>query len=364
MTTARRRLIREAGRVNPVAPIHIWRTPPGTVDMVIVTHVSVYAVVHEHAREALPNETGGFLIGRVGRDDRQGCWHLEIEEALPVEPVSQNPTHFAFTWRDVDRIRSYREEHGKALLGWYHTHPDLPIFLSETDLERTHRVLFSEPFQIALVYDPVRSCAGYFFWEGAQKVDATRATWREFEIAVRDEPDSDDTPPNGLPALATPAAPASADPEEKATLSTPESSDVRSETSVAPPTADASAPADAPPDAAAQPAAAASVPPPEPDDSDTRPHTIPRPTSEDTQSRLRLPSDAQHDGSITASRRPVRTQKPQSVDSFNDTAVLTSRRIDAPTVPRSRRMLGLLIAVLVLAGLVSFAYFWLAPPAG
>ena len=123
---------------------------------------------------------------------------------MPVEPESQNPVHFTFTWRDVDRVRSYREEHNKALIGWYHTHPDIGIFLSETDLERTHRVLFSEPFQVALVYDPVRGCAGYFFWEGAQKIDAAPAAWREFEIAVEPEPEE---PPTAVEPISEPPTP-------------------------------------------------------------------------------------------------------------------------------------------------------------
>jgi hypothetical protein len=84
-------------------------------------------------------------------------------------------------------VRSHRESQGKALLGWYHTHPDLGVFLSATDLEKTHRVLFAEPFQLALVYDPVRGRAGYFFWEGPQIIDPSQAVWREFEIAVGPE---------------------------------------------------------------------------------------------------------------------------------------------------------------------------------
>jgi proteasome lid subunit RPN8/RPN11 len=192
MPESRRRLIEEAQRVNPVMPVHIWRAPAGAaVDMVVVAHLDVYGTVHEHAAAALPNETGGFLLGRVAHDAHvDQCWLVEVEEVVPVEPIVQNPTHFQFTWRDVDRVRSYREGLGKALVGWYHTHPDLGVFLSETDLERTHRVLFSEPFQIALVYDPVRGRAGYFFWEGPQRIDPSSAAWREFAIAVEAPPEA------------------------------------------------------------------------------------------------------------------------------------------------------------------------------
>lgn len=187
--TLQGRLVEDAERVNPVQAVHIWRSPAGAaVDLLIVTHVDVYAAVYEHAVTALPNETGGFLVGAVGFDARDACWHVLIDEALAVTPLAQEPTHFQFTWRDVDHARTHRETRGKALVGWYHTHPDFGVFLSDTDLERTHRVLFSEPFQVALVYDPIRGKAGYFFWEGAQQIDASAAAWREFDITIEGEP--------------------------------------------------------------------------------------------------------------------------------------------------------------------------------
>ena len=40
--TVRRRLIEASERVNPIQPVHLWRTPvSATVDLLIVTHVSV-----------------------------------------------------------------------------------------------------------------------------------------------------------------------------------------------------------------------------------------------------------------------------------------------------------------------------------
>jgi len=188
MASARRHLQESTERPNPIAAVHSWRSPADSaVELIVLTHLAVYSDIHEHAIGALPNETGGFLLGRVGLDAERGSWHVEIDECMPVNPVEQTPAHFAFTWRDVDRVRSYREQQGKALIGWYHTHPDLGIFLSETDLEKSHRVLFAEPFQVALVYDPVRGRAGYFFWEGRQLIDPSQAPWREFQITASSE---------------------------------------------------------------------------------------------------------------------------------------------------------------------------------
>jgi proteasome lid subunit RPN8/RPN11 len=207
MSTVKRRLEETFERANPVAPIHFWQSPAGAgVDIFLITHLEVYSSIHEHAASSLPNETGGFLLGRVAFDAQRGSWHIEVDETMPVEPLSQNPVHFSFTWRDVDRVRSYRESQHKALVGWYHTHPDLGVFLSETDLEKTHRVLFAEPFQVALVYDPVRSVAGYFFWEGPQIIDASQAAWREFEITIGPE----------VPVLESPAASGRTEPAAEA----------------------------------------------------------------------------------------------------------------------------------------------------
>lgn len=205
MATPRRHLQEISDKPNPVADVHFWQSPAGSaVDIHVVTHVDVYANVHEHAVDSLPNETGGFLLGRVGFDAQRGSWHVEIDECVAVVPLDQAPAHFSFTWREVDRVRTYRGEQGKALIGWYHTHPGMGIFLSETDLEKSHRVLFAEPFQLALVYDPVRGVAGYFFWEGPQIIDASQAAWREFQIM----PSTDETMETVSAAMvADPAAP-------------------------------------------------------------------------------------------------------------------------------------------------------------
>jgi proteasome lid subunit RPN8/RPN11 len=202
---SKRRLSETGERANPVTLVHAWRTPADAQSAItLLTHLDLYAAIHGHASEALPNETGGFLLGRVKFDVHLSAWHVEIDEMLPVQPLTQDPVHFSFTWRDVDHARNRREATGKAVVGWYHTHPGLGLFLSETDLDKTHRILFNEPFQVALVYDPVRRRGGYFFWEAAQLIDASEAPWREFEIALAPEA------VESLPALKNDAEPAAA----------------------------------------------------------------------------------------------------------------------------------------------------------
>jgi proteasome lid subunit RPN8/RPN11 len=48
------------------------------------------------------------------------------------------------------------------IVGWYHTHPGLGIFLSEQDLFVAGH-FFPAPYQLSLVIDPIRSLAGAFY---------------------------------------------------------------------------------------------------------------------------------------------------------------------------------------------------------
>ena len=49
----------------------------------------------------------------------------------------------------------------KELVGWYHTHPRMGIFLSEYDTW-LHRNFFPEPYQVALVIEPHSATGGFF----------------------------------------------------------------------------------------------------------------------------------------------------------------------------------------------------------
>jgi hypothetical protein len=54
-----------------------------------------------------------------------------------------------------------------AIVGWYHTHPDFGIFLSDRD-RFIHEHFFSGPGQIAHVIDPIRGLEGVFVWRDAK----------------------------------------------------------------------------------------------------------------------------------------------------------------------------------------------------
>jgi hypothetical protein len=55
----------------------------------------------------------------------------------------------------------------RAIVGWYHSHPDFGIFLSDRDVF-IHEHFFNSPGQIAFVVDPVRKDEGVFAWHDAK----------------------------------------------------------------------------------------------------------------------------------------------------------------------------------------------------
>ena len=62
---------------------------------------------------------------------------------------------------------------GKKIVGWYHTHPRMGIFLSHYDTF-LHNNFFPEPWQVALVVEPHKSLGGFFIREENGSLSATR----------------------------------------------------------------------------------------------------------------------------------------------------------------------------------------------
>src|ERR1700690_3475000 len=62
---------------------------------------------------------------------------------------------------------------GQKIVGWYHTHPSMGVFLSHYDTW-LHRNFFPEPWQVALVVEPVSAAGGFFIRQKSGILDPTR----------------------------------------------------------------------------------------------------------------------------------------------------------------------------------------------
>jgi len=124
----------------------------------------VYRAVNDHAAASLDREVGGMLIGQVCMTP-EGERYVIVEQQLEARHASNGATHLTFTSNTLtDALNRLEEEFpDKQIVGWYHTHPGLSVFLSSMDVW-LHSHFFPQPWHVALVIDPVIDEGGFFWY--------------------------------------------------------------------------------------------------------------------------------------------------------------------------------------------------------
>jgi proteasome lid subunit RPN8/RPN11 len=143
--------------------------------------VSVYltseAFTHfmEHSRSDLENEVGGGLVGRRHIDARTEDQFILIEGVIPARFTRQGNAFLTFTQDTLVAMNDELDERFPKcrLVGWYHTHPRMGIFLSHYDLW-LHDHFFPEPWQVALVIEPHAGLGGFFIRQKDGQLDPLR----------------------------------------------------------------------------------------------------------------------------------------------------------------------------------------------
>lgn len=148
-------------------------------------------------------EVGGILVGDVLRDENGPFLRVDdVIEALHAEESGTELTITHATWNHIHEQMDTTFT-GKRILGWYHTHPNFGIFLSERD-QFIQQSFFNLPFQVALVYDPVRKTHGVFSWRDS-KPWRVRQYWIGTRQHVWDEArELSEPPPEPKPANTQP----------------------------------------------------------------------------------------------------------------------------------------------------------------
>lgn len=124
----------------------------------------VHAQILAHGAQDTTVEICGVLVGRWQQDD-DGPF-VAVTAAIPGEKAASKLVEVTFThetWANINK-RMDQEFVNDRIVGWYHTHPNFGIFLSDRD-RFIHEHFFSDPGQIACVVDPVRKEEGIFVWD-------------------------------------------------------------------------------------------------------------------------------------------------------------------------------------------------------
>jgi proteasome lid subunit RPN8/RPN11 len=139
---------------------------------VVVMEAEVARKIRQHARTSMKAEVCGVLIGNNNEHER-----MSVEACIAGINAAQGGAHVTFTqdtWEHIYKIKD-KDFPDLKIVGWYHSHPGFGVFLSEHDLF-IQQNFFSNPQQVAWVYDPHTDEEGCFGWIGGniEKLSAIR----------------------------------------------------------------------------------------------------------------------------------------------------------------------------------------------
>ena len=120
-------------------------------------------------------EVGGVLVGQWCTDEQSGEQYIVVKHVLPARHTRQGSVYLTFTQDTIIDLHEQIEKRfeGEKIVGWFHTHPRMGIFLSHYDTFMHHN-FFPEPWQVALVVEPFSSVAGFFIRQSNGTFDPTR----------------------------------------------------------------------------------------------------------------------------------------------------------------------------------------------
>jgi proteasome lid subunit RPN8/RPN11 len=143
---------------------------------VVVMEAEVARKIRQHARTSMKAEVCGVLIGNTEHE------RMTVEACIAGINAAQGGAHVTFTqdtWEHIYKIKD-KEYPDDKIVGWYHSHPGFGVFLSEHDLF-IQQNFFSNPQQVAWVYDPHTDEEGCFGWIGdnIEKLSAIRVGYSQ-----------------------------------------------------------------------------------------------------------------------------------------------------------------------------------------
>lgn len=135
-----------------------------TPSVPVVVRRSALEAIYAHGQENREIEICGVLVGG-GYVTPEGRPYLHVVGAIRGEHAGSQVAQVTFTaetWQHIHTTMD-RDWPDERIIGWYHTHPNFGIFLSEMDLF-IHTSFFGSPDQLAFVYDAIREEEGLFVW--------------------------------------------------------------------------------------------------------------------------------------------------------------------------------------------------------
>lgn len=144
--------------------IHWKPKKPGAFEHTpIVVTQDVLIGVQNHVSESLEIELGGFLLGNRYYCPTTHQEYVLIDNYWVARHSTGEAASMEFstdTWADfADQLLT--KFRGKQVVGWYHSHPRMSVFLSPADVY-IQNTRFPEPWMVALVLEPATNQGAFF----------------------------------------------------------------------------------------------------------------------------------------------------------------------------------------------------------
>lgn len=111
------------------------------------------------------NEIFGYLVGLIFSKAHKKYVRIQHQIHLKDLIESQKFLTHDFEGTAGNYVKEFqklkKKDNNLRVVGWWHSHIDIGCFLSPTDIH-TQECFFPEPFQIALVVDPIRKEYQFF----------------------------------------------------------------------------------------------------------------------------------------------------------------------------------------------------------
>lgn len=149
-----------------------WEVDGQITNMAVFVSQRAYVRFCAHAGSDLGNEVGGWLLGKWRKDRRSGKHFIIVDACLPAEHTRHGSAFLTFTQDTQIALRKKMELRypQKELVGWYHTHPRMGVFMSAYDTW-LHRHFFPLAYQVALVIEPYTMNGGFFIRQSDGSLD-------------------------------------------------------------------------------------------------------------------------------------------------------------------------------------------------
>ena len=118
----------------------------------------------DHAVKYRHTEVFGLLLGRAVRTPARKTRTIVLDFLAAERLAASSLTFVEVSAQELIRLDNVHEaspdKKDLRKVGWFHTHPGHGIFMSSTD--RANHAMYSNPWQVALVLDPIHVAFGFF----------------------------------------------------------------------------------------------------------------------------------------------------------------------------------------------------------